>query len=330
MSEVSADITIPSALSYSSVVAPGDLSVDHLLRMLSERPFSEVYDYIFLSAKRIGGYKAIDALEEFMTRLHVHDSNNDFIDIEVACRQVVTSLRIGVCDFDGALATAAQALQQLAQSPKRKDEAFLSVLAALLYDLAILHSQRGEYRQAERDIEKSLSLLDRLCRHNPERYASAQVIVMSETTVICRSKDAQTALLKQYKSASDSYMERINNGDDAAANLLIDSLMREGETLAKMGKHREAVQYFTRALRYLNQIENEFSLRQLTLSIALGEALLKVKNTRQKGVHLLNTMLHKAMRLQAMDEHRRIVDVLYKAGNSSLDILGFWHKIFPR
>jgi ParB-like chromosome segregation protein Spo0J len=97
-----------------------------------------------------------------------------------------------------------------------------------------------------------------------------------------------------------------------------------------MNRYREAIHFYTRALKYLTRIENEFSLQQLQLSISLGEALIQTKNTRDKGVHLLNTMLHKATKLNATAEHKQIVDILLNARSNSLDILGLWHKMFPK
>lgn len=98
----------------------------------------------------------------------------------------------------------------------------------------------------------------------------------------------------------------------------------------KMSRQREAVQYFTRALRYLTRLEPDFSEKQLSLSVDLGEALLAQKTTREKGIHLLNTMLYKASKLSDDTEHRRIVDILFHARNSDRDIFAFWHKLFPR
>ena len=66
------------------------------------------------------------------------------------------------------------------------------------------------------------------------------------------------------------------------------------------------------------------------MSIDLGESLLNVKATRDKGIHLLNTLLHKATKLGAETEHRRIVDILFNAKSRKLDILGIWHKVFPK
>ena len=122
----------------------------------------------------------------------------------------------------------------------------------------------------------------------------------------------------------------VNSGIEDATSRLVESLYTEGRTLAQMGRHREAVQYLTRALKYLTKINPIFDLRQLTMSIDLGEALLNVPASRDKGIHLLNTMLHKATKINAGEEHRRIVDILLNAKSRRLDILGIWHKVFPK
>ncbi len=326
---VTADITSLQQLSLS------DITASELRHALAAMPFTEVYDFVRsvaseLVAEERGGeaVERIEAFDALATRRGEEEGR--LLDIHAALMQILTAVQISIGDIDGAMASAASALSLLSQSPKRKDEPFLSVLAALLHDISIIHCSRGEYRQAERDIEKSLKILERLSRQNPERYSSAQMMAVSASTSIYRSRMRQANLLAHYRVATDTYMEMLKSGDDSAANSLIDSLTDEGRTLARMGKQREAVQYFTRALKYLTQIEPEFSLRQLQLSVDLGEALIAIKAQRDKGVHLLNTMLHKATRLNAGEEHRRIVDVLLNARSGSLDILGFWHKIFPR
>lgn len=326
---VTADITSLRQLSLS------DITASELRHALSAISFAEVYDFVRSVASELiadgRGSEAVERIEAFdALATRRGEEEGRLLDIHAALMQILTAVRISIGDMDGAMTSAAAALSLLSQSPKRKDEAFLSVLAALLHDISIIHCSRGEYRQAERDIEKSLKILERLSRQNPQRYSPAQMLAVSASTSIYRSRMRQANLLAHYRVATDTYMEMLKNGDDSAANSLIESLTAEGRTLARMGKQREAVQYFTRALKYLNQIEPEFSLRQLQLSVDLGEALISIKASRDKGVHLLNTMLHKATRLQADAEHRRIVDVLLNARSGSLDILGFWHKIFPR
>ena len=153
---------------------------------------------------------------------------------------------------------------------------------------------------------------------------------VNAATQIYRSRERQTAALANAHEATAAYLTDAAAGVEGAAMLLIDSLAQEGRTLAKMSRQREAVQYFTRALKYLAKLQPDFGLQHLELSIDLGEALLEVKATREKGVHLLNTMLHKATKLNADDQHRRIVEILYNAKHGSIDILSFWHKLFPR
>ncbi|MBD5173032.1 MAG: hypothetical protein HDT08_00130 [Bacteroidales bacterium] len=251
-------------------------------------------------------------------------------DLRAALLHIKTAILIQSGDSDNAKIAAAECLNLLAQNVKRRDEAFLSVLAALLYDIARLHIGEGKYRQAEREIEKSAKIFERLARTKPQRYGAAHIMAVDTATKAHLSKVKQAQMLADLHIASDVYMKEVNSGVENAAANLIDSLESAGATLMQMGREREAVQYFTRALKYLSKIETEFSMRQLELSVKLGEALLGVKSSRDKGVHLLNTMLHKASRLNADALHKKIVDILYNAKNHGSDILGFWHKLFPR
>ncbi|MDE6491285.1 MAG: tetratricopeptide repeat protein [Muribaculaceae bacterium] len=229
-----------------------------------------------------------------------------------------------------ALKAGADALTCLAGTPRRKDDLYLSTLAATLYDISLIHSELHRYRQAEREITKALKLFERLAKSSPERYAPAVMLALDASTAIYRSRIEQVNLLAHYQVATTTYIEMARTGTGDAASRLIDSLGNEGKTLACMGRHREAVQFFTRALRYLTRMEPEFTVRHLSLSVDLGQSLLETTATRDKGIHLLNTMLHKSTRLGADDEHLRIVNILIEAKNPSLSILSLWHKIFPK
>ncbi len=228
------------------------------------------------------------------------------------------------------MSSAASTLTLLSQEAKRKDEPFLQILGALLYDIAFLHTRRKEYKQAERELSKALKIYERLAKTNPERYATPHVMALNATTATYRNRVKQAELLAHYQVATSTYLQLVNSGVGEATGRLVDSIKSEGDTLAQMGRHREAMQYYTRALKYLTKIEPEFTLKQLQLSISLGEAMLRVNAMKEKGIHLLNTMLHKATKINATEEHRQIVDILFNARSSSLDILGLWHKVFPK
>ena len=299
--------------------------------------FNTAYDFLRAAAvemvergeidRAVNSLQEIDAL---ITRNGAEEEDRPLLDIHAALMQILTALYIEKDDLEAATATAATTLSLLAQEARRKDEPFLAILGSLLYDIAYLHTGRKEYKQAERELAKSLKIFERLAKTNPERYAPAHVMALNAATATYRNRVKQAELLAHYQAATSTYLQMVDSGVEEATGRLIDSITAEGDTLVQMGRHREAIQYFSRALRYLTKIETEFSLRHLKLSIALGESMLRVSAMKDKGIHLLNTMLHKATKIKASDEHRRIVDILVNARSTSLDILGLWHKVFPK
>lgn len=310
-------------------------AMSEIRHAIGEVEFDTAYDFLRSTAiemvergeidKAIEGLEEIDAL---ITRSGEEDRH--LLDIHAALMQILTALFIEKEDMESAMTSAASTLTLLSQEAKRKDEPFMQILGALLYDIAFLHTQRKEYKQAERELSKALKIFERLAKTNPERYASPHLMAVNAVTATYRNRVKQAELLAHYQVATSTYLHQVNEGVSEATGRLVDSITSEGDTLAQMGRHREAMQYYTRALKYLTKIEPEFTLRQLRLSISLGEAMLKVNAMKDKGIHLLNTMLHKATKINATEEHRRIVDILFNAKSSSLDILGIWHKIFPK
>lgn len=328
-------LTVTADTSALASLTQGDINMTGLRHAVEELPFNAVYDFMRSAAHNLcmegRTLEAIDRITEFDTAVTRRgEESGRLLDIHAAMMQTITALHIYAGQIDEALDAAAHTLNLLAQQPKRKDEPFLSVLASLLHDIAIIHNSRGQYKQAEREIEKSMKLFERLARTNPDRYGPAHILTMNTSTQIYRSRQKQAEMLSQYQVATNTYLRQLNEGIEDAGMRLVESLAQEGHTLVKMCRQREAVQYFTRALKYLTKIEPEFSAAHLRLSVDLGEALLAVKTSRDKGIHLLNTMLYKASKIADSEQHRRIVDILYNAKNNSLDIFAFWHKVFPR
>lgn len=316
-------------------LARDEAALGQLRHAVESVPFNTVYDFMRSAAIEMAeqgltdkaiGY--ISAFDEVLTR--AGDPDRRSLDIHAAMMQIKGALLSLAGKFDEALTTAAATLQLLAQEPKRKDEPFLSVLASLLYDIALIHNERGEYKQAERSIEKSTRLFERLARIDPARYGAPHILTVGAATKVYRSRSKQAEALTELQEQTAGYMAQAETGAEDAAVKLIDGLADEGRTLAKMGRNREAIQYFSRALRSLTRIEPEISLRGLEISVDLGIALLSQKATRDKGIHLLNTMMHKATRLRADEQYHRISDALSHDKEGTFNILSIWHKIFPR
>lgn len=338
MKQTSLDPTfIPSATDLLSQmgITEGDVNLSDLRHAVARLPFNRAYDFLRAAVNsyisRDMAEQAIDYIMQFDTiASRLTDPDPDLHDIHAALLQILTALYIERDMLAEAYSTAGVALNLMVQSARRKDEAFLSTLASLLYDIALIHNARDEARQAERAIEKSMKLFERLARTNPARYAAAHMMALSASTGIYRSRVRQTRTLADCQAAVATYMRQINEGIAGAGQHLVEALSTQGRTLAKMNRHREAVQYFSRALKFKSKLTADFDIEQLELSIDLGEALLSVKGSRDKGVHLLNTMLYKANRLEADRLHRRIVDILLRAKDPSMGIFSFWHKLFPR
>lgn len=313
-----------------------DKSLSQLRDELAAMKFNDAFDALRrMALDHIGRgetARAITIISEIDALINRSDieEHGALLNLHAALMQILTALLIEDGRLDEAKTTAAAALSLLAQQPKRKDEPFMTLMAALLFDIAYLHTKRGEFKQAEREIEKSLKLLERLAKTDPARYGSAHILALDASTRTYRNRVKQADLLAHYHVATSTYLQMVNSGIEDAMGKLIDSLHTEGITLARMGRHREAVGYFTRALKYLTKVNPEIDRRQLEMSIDLGESLLNIKTSRDKGIHLLNTMLHKATKLNADDLHRRIVDILLNAKSRQLDILDIWHKVFPR
>lgn len=338
MTETSLDpIFLPngSELSDEMHLTSGNINMSDLRHTIGALPFNTAYDFFRSTANKflLDGQtdQAIEYILNFdaiATRLA--ESNRNLLDIHTALLQILTAIYLQADMTAEALHSAAATLNLLVQEPRRKDEPFLALLASTLYDIAQIHHLRDEHKQAERAIEKSVKLFQRLARLNPTRYGSPHLMALNASTNIYQSRVKQTNLLAEHQAAASQYLQMLNDGIEDAGLRLVESIAAEGRTLAKMNRHREAIQYFTRALKYLQRIQPEFNRLHLELSIDLGEALLTAKTSREKGIHLLNTMLYKANKINADDLHRRIVDILVNDKNSSLGIFNLWHKLFPR
>lgn len=276
------------------------------------------------------GIATLSELELHIASLPEAD-NAAFLDLRASIMQIITALYISSgIKGKAAAAAAAATLNLLAAHPRRKDAPFLEILALTLYDLAVLHSNAGQYKQAERELEKAIKILERLAKTDPERYAPAVVTALGAATTVYHDRQNQAQLLARYQAATLAYTQMVSKGIPEATEQLIESLTDEGYTLARMSRHREAIQYYTRALKLMQRLNHEVDERQLKVSIALAESMLHIGSMREKAIHLLNTLLHKALKINQPDQHHHITEILAAMKSPGMDILGLWHKIFPK
>ena len=134
-------------------------------------------------------------------------------------------------------------------------------------------------------------------------------------------------VLAHYQVATDLYLDKAHKGVTQAIYDLVDSLQKEGDLHLKIGNYRDAVKYYTKALRYQKKVTTKMGERELRISINMGRALLHITTRQSTGEQLLRSLLPLAERLDAGNEKNEIQALLEHKGKS-FDFMGFIKKIF--
>ena len=230
-----------------------------------------------------------------------------------------------------ALSSAENALHQLVNIPGKKNDDFLAILAALLYNLAIVHHNTGEDSRAAKELTKAQQLTERLAHKNETRFSAMLMHLVEASTAVIKSRNKQLSVLEHYQAVTEQYTRQLDSaqGNDlrTAISQLVDSLAAEGDIMLRMGNARNAVKYYTKALRYLKRLNDTLGERELTLSIGLARALLRIINRRAAAEQLLNSLLPLARRLNASNQVIEIENLLSNK-NRNVNIMTLLKSIF--
>jgi len=229
------------------------------------------------------------------------------------------------------LGAAENALLVLSGHQGKKNEDFHAIVAALLYNLSLAHHDMGDNSRAAKELTKAQQILERLVKRNETRFSAMLLTSVEASTEVIKSKTKQMNVLAHYQSASELYMSELNTGDanatrDAMSNL-VDTLGKEGDIMLEMGNSRNAVKYYTKALRYQKKLGEKMGHRELLLSIGLAKALMRLINRRAAAEQLLRSLLPLAQRLGASAEAHEIQDLLNNK-NKNTNIMTLLKSIF--
>ena len=230
-----------------------------------------------------------------------------------------------------ALGAAESALLELNDHQGKKTEDFHAIVASLLFNLALAHHQMGDNSRAVKELTKAQQLLERLAKRNEARFSAMLLMAVEASTEVIKSKTKQMNVLAHYQSASELYMSELNSGDTNATRTamsnLVDTLGKEGDIMLEMGNGRNAVKYYTKALRYQKKLGEKMGHRDLQLSIGLAKALMRLINRRAAAEQLLRSLLPLAQRLNATAEVHEIQDLLNNK-NKNVNIMTLLKSIF--
>lgn len=229
------------------------------------------------------------------------------------------------------LGAAENALLVLSNHLGKKNEDFNAIVASLLYNLALAHHDMGDNSRAVKELTKSQQLLERLAKRNDARFSALLLMAVEASTEVIKSKTKQMNVLAHYQSASELYMSELDSGDANATRTamsnLVDTLGKEGDIMLEMGNSRNAVKYYTKALRYQKKLGEKMGVRELDLSIGLAKALMRLINRRAAAEQLLRSLLPLAQRLDATAQEHEIQDLLNNK-NKNVNIMTLLKSIF--
>lgn len=229
------------------------------------------------------------------------------------------------------LGAAENALLVLSNHLGKKNEDFNAIVVALLYNLALAHHDMGDNSRAAKELTKAQQLLERLAKRNEARFSAMLLMAVEASTEVIKSKTKQMNVLAHYQSASELYMSELGQGDANATRIamsnLVDTLGKEGDIMLEMGNSRNAVKYYTKALRYQKKLGEKMGMRELTLSIVLARALMRLINRRAAAEQLLRSLLPLAQRLDATAQIHDIQDLLNNK-NKNVNIMTLLKSIF--
>ena len=179
-----------------------------------------------------------------------------------------------------------------------------------------------------KELGKAQKLYERLAKKDSDRFTPALMSAVEASTEVFKSKLKKMNVLAHYQVATELYQGKVSAGVTDAINSLVDSITAEGDIHLKMGNYRDAVKFYTKALRYQKRISASMGEKELRISVNLGKALLHLSNRRAAGEQLLNSILPLAEKMGATTEAEEIAKLLSDENKSTFDIAAFWKKLF--
>ena len=229
------------------------------------------------------------------------------------------------------LGAAENALLVLSEHQGKKTEDFNAIVASLLFNLALAHHDMGDNSRAAKELTKAQQILERLTKRNEARFSALLLMAVEASTEVIKSKTKQMNVLAHYQTVSELYMSELDSGDANATRTamsnLVDTLGKEGDIMLEMGNGRNAVKYYTKALRYQKKLGDKMGHRDLQLSIGLAKALMRLINRRAAAEQLLRSLLPLAQRLDATAEVHEIQELLNNK-NKNMNIMTLLKSIF--
>ncbi len=219
------------------------------------------------------------------------------------------------------------ALQRLREFPVHDNEEFKALLVALLFDLAEIHFMLKDYKKSEKELDVLFKVLDPLVSRNPERFGRLHILAMELSTRIIRSRKKTLELLELQQIHVDELNTMVNSGIVKATERLVDSLCNVGRLLAASGDYREAMKFFSEAIRTSKKRSGRVNRKEIRMSIEMAEIMIRVKSMRPRAERLLNVVHTHAVTLKET-ELQNDIETLKEMIKLQENMKGSWLSSF--
>ncbi len=235
----------------------------------------------------------------------------DSPEAEVLANVVATRLEISRLleaeKYMEALERTISALQRLKDFPDHENEEFKAILVALIFDLAEIHFELKDFKRSEKELDALFKVLDPLLARNPERFGRLHILAMELSTRIIRSKKKTIDMLARQQLHADALTEKVNAGIISATERLVDSLCNVGRLLASSGDYREAMKFFSEAIRISKKRTGKVNKKEIKMTVEMAEVMIRVKSMRPRAERLLDAVLPHAIALGETELEQEIL-----------------------
>lgn len=240
-----------------------------------------------------------------MNQIDVHIRMEDFgkesPEAEVLANVVAARLEISRLleaeKYMEALERTISALQRLKDFEDHENEEFKALLVALIFDLAEIHYELKDFKRSEKELDALFKVLDPLLVKNPDRFGRLHILAMELSTRILRSKKKTIDMLARQQLHTDALIEKVNSGIISATDRLVDSLCNVGRLLASSGDYREAMKFFSEAIRISKKRTGKVNRKEIKMTVEMAEIMIRVKSMRPRAERLLDAVLPHAISL---------------------------------
>lgn len=205
-----------------------------------------------------------------------------------------------------ALERTISALQRLKDFSDHENEEFKALLVALIFDLAEIHYELKDFKRSEKELDALFKVLDPLLAKNPDRFGRLHILAMELSTRILRSKKKTIDMLARQQMHVDALTEKVNSGINSATDRLVDSLCNVGRLLASSGDYREAMKFFSEAIRISKKRTGKVNKKEVRMTVEMAEIMSRVKSMRPRAERLLDAVLPHAIAQEETELEQQI------------------------